>query len=102
MTPGDLFLIEFGFELLVDWGLNIEEGKDTSDIEENGSHSEKPSGADLFHGKDFRAVVTGLDKRGTRMLSYRIRTFFPPRMPSLWDPKRSSFPSLRNRSGSKV
>lgn len=43
--PHDTVPRELGFEYSVQWGLNIEEGKNAGDIQENGSKSEESARA---------------------------------------------------------
>ena len=51
-TPESTFLGEPGFELLIDWGLDIEEGKDACDVDEKGSHRKVIPGTGPVKGSD--------------------------------------------------
>jgi len=65
-TPESTFLEEPGFELLIDWGLNIEEGKDACDVNEEGSHRKVFPGTDPVRGnrRENSGAVESIELQG--------------------------------------
>jgi hypothetical protein len=99
LIPDKAFVTELSLKVHTVWSLNVEEDEDARDIEEKCSHSEVFSRTDPVSETAHRARLK--KEIGTHTQSSHLLPD-PNILSSGSFTEGSSFPSLRNRSGSYV